>query len=128
MMRNSPEAIALDVDCRWFSVVRGARVDISRRPVLRRIMRVLVEWRLHTPGETVPLDDLIRTVWPGETFVRDSALNRLRVSIITLRRFGLREVLLTGTKTRGYHLDPTIAVMLDGDNSSLLTQQMSVAS
>ena len=128
MTRTESDTIALDVDCRWFSVARGPRVDISRRPVLRRIMRVLVDKRLRAPGETVTLEELIRTVWPGETFVRDSALNRLRVSIITLRRFGLRAALLTGTTTRGYHLDPAVPLLLDADNTMPSDEQLSVAS
>jgi hypothetical protein len=129
MLPGKPEAIALDAECRWFSVSNGTRVDLSRRRVLRRLMRILVDRRLHAPGETVPIDDLIHGVWPGQTLDRWSALNRLRVSIIALRRFGLRPVLLTGTTTRGYHLDPSFPLLLESDVASDLgAAAMDVAS
>ncbi|MDI1481333.1 tetratricopeptide repeat protein [Polyangium sp. y55x31] len=90
----------------------GARasVDLSRRAPLRRILLALAKLRASAPGQTLPLDEIIRAGWPGERIGVDAAANRVRVALATLRKLGLREVLMTGQG--GYLLDPATAVYL----------------
>ncbi|MDI1446278.1 tetratricopeptide repeat protein [Polyangium sp. 6x1] len=88
----------------------GARapLDLSRRAPLRRILLALAKLRASAPGQTLPLDEIIRAGWPGERIGADAAANRVRVALATLRKLGLREVLMTGQG--GYLLDPATAV------------------
>ncbi|HVK68841.1 MAG TPA: tetratricopeptide repeat protein, partial [Polyangium sp.] len=90
----------------------GARasVDLSSRAPLRRILLALAKLRASAPGQTLPLDEIIRAGWPGERIGADAAANRVRVALATLRKLGLRGVLMTGQG--GYLLDPATAVYI----------------
>ncbi|MCZ7679371.1 MAG: hypothetical protein M5U28_11660 [Sandaracinaceae bacterium] len=55
----------------------GARVDLGRRDVLKRIVRSLALARAERPGVAVPLEALVAEGWPGERMRWESALNRL---------------------------------------------------
>ncbi|MDC0744750.1 ATP-binding protein [Polyangium mundeleinium] len=90
----------------------GARasVDLSSRAPLRRILLALAKLRASAPGQTLPLDEIIRAGWPGERIGADAAANRVRVALATLRKLGLRDVLMTGQG--GYLLDPATAVYI----------------
>jgi hypothetical protein len=81
-------------------------VDLSTRAPLRRILELLVRARREAPTEAVAVDEVIREGWPGEQIRPDAALNRARVALATLRKLGLRSVLLT--VEGGYLLDPAV--------------------
>jgi len=60
----------------------------------------------------VPRAQLARAIWPQDA--RLSALllaNRVNVAVATLRRLGLRDVIVTGRE--GYRLREGLAVILD---------------
>jgi predicted ATPase len=98
------------------AVWRGARafqppsapekVELVRRAPLRRILELLVDRRLDAPGEAVAVEDIVSAGWPGERIQVQAALNRAYVALTTLRKLGLRDVLVTGTG--GYWLHPAI--------------------
>ena len=59
------------------------------------------------PGDTgAPVDALVAIGWPGERVLVEAAATRVRVAIATLRRHGLRQVLLT--RDDGYLIDPAV--------------------
>jgi hypothetical protein len=91
----------------------AATIDLSRRAPLRGILGLLAQRRRGAPGEAVPVDDLIRAGWPGERIVAEAALNRIHVALTTLRKLGLRELLVTADG--GYMLDPAVPIVLAGD-------------
>ena len=91
----------------WFELSPGARVDLSRRGSLKKILRGLARHARTSPGDALDLAALLALGWPGERVLPEAAGTRLRVAIATLRRLGLREVLLT--REDGYLLDPALA-------------------
>jgi hypothetical protein len=86
--------IRLGEDGAWFQRQDGERVDLSRRPVLRNVLRVLADARQRTPGTPVSAFRLIHDAWPGDRARHESALNRLYVALSTLRELGLRDVIV----------------------------------
>ncbi len=92
-------------------VFDGALIELGKRVALRRIVAVLAERRVAAPGEAVALDALVAAGWPDEKIRADAAINRIHVALSTLRRLGLRDVLLT--VEQGYALDPAISVTID---------------
>ncbi|CAN5882179.1 hypothetical protein BH11MYX2_BH11MYX2_04410 [soil metagenome] len=83
-------------------------VDLSKRHPLRRIVAALAHQRVTAPGDTLGFDELLAAGWPDERIAQAAALNRLHVALTTLRKLGLRDLLLSGE--RGYMFDPVIPV------------------
>ncbi len=100
--------LELGPDIEWARPPGRPRIDLRRRRVLRRVLSRLVELRLEAPGKVITVEEALAAGWPGEVLGRDAAANRVRVAIATLRKLGLKDVVLT----RGdcYFLDPAIAV------------------
>lgn len=84
------------------------RVNLPAESPLRRILHHLTEKRIVSPGEVASIDDLISAGWPGETILGDAALNRAYVALSTLRKKGLRDVLLR--VGGGYALSQSVVV------------------
>jgi hypothetical protein len=94
-----PARIALDGS--WFEIA-GERGDLSRRPVLRRVLAALVAH--HAAGQRAPLSmlEVLAAGWPNERCVRDSGAARVYQTIKRLRQVGLGDVL--DHDGRGYWL------------------------
>lgn len=80
-------------DARWFRVGAGPSVDLARSSVLRRLLGALVEARRQRPGVPMSRDELVRACWPGLALGPRQASDRLRATVATLRRKGLRGIL-----------------------------------
>ena len=93
----------------------GAAFDLARRPTLGRVFEGLLAQRLEAPGEPLDLDALLAAGWPGEKVLPDAAANRVYVAIATLRKLGLRSVLLS--RELGYLLDPDVDLRVKGGRS-----------
>lgn len=94
---------------RWIVSPNGGRLDLARRPTLRRLVMALVEARISRPGESVPGAELVAAGWPGETVNPETAANRLRVAICRLRQLGLETTIVTTSS--GWMLDPAVPVV-----------------
>jgi tetratricopeptide (TPR) repeat protein len=95
-------------DARWFALNGSERVDLTRRAAMRKILLGLVQ-------QKVPLgaDAIAALGWPGERITVEAQSTRVRVAIATLRKVGLRDVLIT--RDGGYMLaDGVRVVMLEG--------------
>lgn len=103
------EALVVFVDASGF-VSPGSltKVTLPARSPLRRILEHFVTRRLETPGETVSIDEVIRAGWPDEKIGTDAALNRAYVALATLRKKGLRDVLVSADG--GYLLSQSVVV------------------
>ncbi|HEY6462614.1 MAG TPA: tetratricopeptide repeat protein, partial [Polyangiaceae bacterium] len=107
--KRIPEALMVWEEGRGFRLPHARdAVDLSRRSSLKRILDVLARRRFDAPGEAVSLEEIVRAGWPGEQIGTLSALNRAHVALATLRKLGLRDLLLTGAE--GYWLNPAVAV------------------
>jgi predicted ATPase len=109
--RSSVEA--RDALCVWgrgeaFLAPSGAKVTLPARSPLRRLLDRLVVQRERAPGEPVSLEEIIEAGWPGEKIGADAALNRAYVAIASLRKQGLREVLVRAGG--GYALSQAVVV------------------
>ncbi|MGE0323944.1 MAG: tetratricopeptide repeat protein [Polyangiaceae bacterium] len=87
------------------------QMDLSARQPLRRIVSALIEQRLTQPGVSLSQDQLIEAGWPGERMTPFAAQNRLKVALSTLRKLGLRELLLRDEQ--GYLLDPGVPARIE---------------
>ena len=96
------QALVIDPAGTWFQPPGGAVVDLSRRRPLMRIVAALAE-RRRRDAPPMALADLIAAGWPGERILPAAATDRVHVAISTLRKLGLRGVLLHGRT--GYFLD-----------------------
>jgi predicted ATPase len=109
---DSAGAFVVQKDGRWFQVPGQPPVRCDTRHLARRLVLRLVAERTAAPGKAVSRDDLFDAGWPGEKVVPYSARNRLHVAMATLRRLGLRTVLLS--TDAGYLLDPAIPCRVVG--------------
>lgn len=103
-----PEGTALLVDPegRWFQVPAGPRVSCAKRQAMRSILVRLAQHRIDAPGKALTADDLLEAGWKGEKMIPSAAKNRLYVTIATLRKIGLKDLLRGGDD--GYLLDPEV--------------------
>ena len=95
-------------DARVLRLPDGATVDLERRDVLRRLMERLVAERVSAPGRAIAVEALIEHGWPGERMRWESANNRFKVALSTLRKLGLKDMIVRDDA--GYLLDPAIAI------------------
>ena len=102
--------LRLASDASWFAADSGDRIDLRRRGALRRILVALCEHHEKAPGHGLGVQSLIDCGWPGERVLVDAAATRVRVAVSTLRRLGLRSVIVT--RDDGYLLDPRVRVEL----------------
>jgi tetratricopeptide (TPR) repeat protein len=68
-------------------------VDLRSRRVLRTVLERLVAERLAAPGAVVPASALVEAGWPGKELAPSVAINRLHVTLGSLRRLGFEETL-----------------------------------
>ncbi len=111
--RGPAEEASLRVraDGRAFRPPAGAAdVDLARRLPLRRILAALAKHRVDAPGDSLGLDELLAAGWPGERIRQTAGVNRVHVALTTLRKLGLRAVLISGA--HGYLLDPAVAIAI----------------
>lgn len=88
-------------------------VIIPERSPLRRILAHLAERRVEAAGEAVTIDDVIHVGWPDEKIAAAAALNRAHVALASLRKLGLRGLLV---KTAGgYAISEAAVVTIKGD-------------
>ncbi len=104
-------ALTFAVDARTLTLPDGSEVDLSTRTALWNIALALGE--AHGEGAALDSMALLEAGWPGETISAESGLNRVKVALSTLRKLGLREVLLRSDE--GYRFDPEIPVTLAPD-------------
>lgn len=84
----------------------GTDVDLASREVLRRLVLALARARDERPGEPISVETLVLEGWPGERMRWESALNRFKVALSTLRKLGLKELIVR--RDDGYLLDPAV--------------------
>jgi hypothetical protein len=111
---GAPAAVVVQGEGRWFVLPSGRRADCGDRKVIRRLLVRLARQRQHAPGMPVSVEELLRVGWPEEPLVTDTGRNRLRVSIVRLRRLGLHELLRS--HQGGYLIDPAVVVRIVGDD------------
>jgi tetratricopeptide (TPR) repeat protein len=101
----------------WFRPPHAkASVRLHRRRSLQRLVHELAEHRLRAPGEAVAIADLVSFGWPGERVRADAGAERVYTAVATLRKLGLRNVLLR--RDDGYLLDPELVLIRSSTSAS----------
>jgi hypothetical protein len=94
----------------WFQLPDGPVVSVERwRPLQRLLARLAIE-RQERPGQPLAVDTLILAGWPGERMLPRAGATRVYTAIASLRRLGLRDVLLS--VEHGYLLAPGVPLEL----------------
>ncbi len=87
-----------------------ARVSLEKRKPVRLLLLRLIEEHAKQPGHPLTVDDLLAAGWPGERVIRDAGASRVYVALGTLRKLGLRDVILS--RDGGYLLDPAVKIVI----------------
>ena len=87
----------------WFQITGRPRVALETRIPLRRLLLALGEMKVKTPGAVLPVTAAFDAGWPGERATPTAAAMRVYTAIHSLRRLGLRGLLVR--RRRGYVLD-----------------------
>jgi tetratricopeptide (TPR) repeat protein len=90
----------------WFRTPAGERVGLETRRSMALLLDRLATARLAAPGTAVPSAELQAAGWPGERMLAAAGAHRVRVAIATLRKLGLRDLLVT--TPAGYLLSPDV--------------------
>jgi len=91
----------------WVSL-GDARIDLSRRGPMRRVLLALVEAAAGGERAGLPWHGLAEAGWPGEKMQPEAALQRVYTAVWSLRKLGLEPVLVC--REGSYQLDPSFAV------------------
>ena len=94
MIREACPALVIEPYGLWFRVHGGPEVHLDRWPTLQKILRRLAIEHAHRPGEPVSLRALIEAGWPDQRMGARAGATRIHTAIYTLRRMGLRELLV----------------------------------
>ncbi len=110
--RREPAALVVGAGGSSFTLPdAGAPVALPERSPMRRILEHLARRRIDAPGEVVSVEEVIRVAWPAERIGAAAALNRAYVALATLRKLGLRALLVHGGG--GYALSQAVVVRIE---------------
>ena len=87
ILRISPDHTRVGLDS-------DALIDLRRRRALSRILAHLVHRHGSSPGRAVATPELVEAGWPGERMLPESGAQRVWAAVATLRKLGLRDVLV----------------------------------
>jgi predicted ATPase len=93
---------------RWFRAPGGEVVSVARWRPLQRLLERLAERREIAPGEPLPVETLVAAGWPGERMLPKAGATRVYTAIASLRRLGLRGMLVRDE--RGYLLREDVPI------------------
>lgn len=83
--------------------VGASTIDLRRRGPLRRIVLALAQQQHREPGKALSVTDMFAAGWPEQKVSPRAAAARVYTAMYTLRRMGLRSVLIR--RDDGYVLD-----------------------
>jgi predicted ATPase len=86
------EALVVGEGAQWFRAPGGKRVGLERRKSLSLVLNCLAN---ANPGETFRADVLYKAGWPGIKAQTQAAAHSVRVAIATLRKMGLKDLIIT---------------------------------
>ena len=80
-------------DAEYFEL-HGEVVELARRPTIHAVFRFLVQQHEHSAQQRSTSDEIRNAGWPGERMTADSASKRVRMAISTLRKLGLKQIVV----------------------------------
>ena len=73
-------------------------MSLERWRSLQRVLARLADERRERPGASLSVEALVLAGWPGERMLARAGATRVYTAIASLRRLGLREVLLSSDR------------------------------
>ena len=123
--REAGPRLVIAATAEWFQVEGAPRVHIETRIPLRRLLQALGELRMRAPGAVLPVTAAFEAGWPGERATPAAAAMRVYTAVHSLRRLGLRGLLVR--RRRGYVLDAAVDIAPDESHfPSLLVEEEDV--
>lgn len=122
LLRETPPAAAaarVDASHRvhregpWYCGPDGEVHNLRTRKTLARVLAVLVEAHEQNRGTPLSIDALLARAWPDERIHKRAGANRVYVALTTLRKLGLRDLLVRTDE--GYMLDPQTTLGIEND-------------
>lgn len=95
----------------WYCGPDGELQNLSNRKTLARVLAVLVEALEQSRGVPLGIDALLARAWPDERINKRAGANRVYVALTTLRKLGLRDLLVRTDD--GYMLDPAVPIAVE---------------
>jgi hypothetical protein len=92
----------------WFQLGDAPPVILETRLPLRRLLLALAELKRQSPPNVLPVTAAFEAGWPGERASATAAAMRVYTAVHSLRRFGLRGILVR--RRRGYVLDVDVHI------------------
>ncbi len=92
-----------------------AQLDLRTRGSLRRILLAVAAQHAAAPGTSLTAEQVFEAGWPYERASAKAAAARVYTAVYTLRRFGLRGVLVR--RDDGYMIEPSIVVVSESEQS-----------
>jgi len=92
----------------WFQITGRSRVILETRVPLRRLLLALAEMKERSPNAVLPVTAAFEAGWPGERASATAAAMRVYTAVHSLRRLGLRGLLVR--RRRGYVLDIDVQI------------------
>lgn len=102
--------LTVGAEGRWFQLPGEDVVSLERWRSLQRVLARLADERRERPGASLSVEALVLAGWPGERMLARAGATRVYTAIASLRRLGLREVLLSSEQ--GYVLAPGVPIEL----------------
>jgi predicted ATPase len=109
----SDDALVVSRSARRFRPPHGTLVSLATRRAPRLILQALADARDKDSTRAMTGDDLLDAGWPGERVHPEAGAARVYTAVATLRRMGLRGVLIR--RDDGYLLDPRIELVREQD-------------
>ncbi len=92
----------------WFKVGSQSLVTLETRIPLRRLLLALGELKMRNPNGVLPVTAAFEAGWPGERATPAAAAMRVYTAVHSLRRMGLKGMLVR--RRRGYVLDLAVQI------------------
>jgi hypothetical protein len=103
-------SLAVGAEGGWFRLPGEALVSLERWRSLQRVLARLADERHERPGASLSVEELVLAGWPGERMLARAGATRVYTAIASLRRLGLRDVLMS--TDQGYMLAPGVPIEL----------------
>jgi len=111
VVQEAPRALRLVISAgaEWFQIGDGQATVLETRIPLRRLLLALGELRRRSPNAVLPVTAAFEAGWPGERATPTAAAMRVYTAVHSLRRLGLRGLLVR--RRRGYVLDLDVLIL-----------------
>ncbi|MBX3230076.1 MAG: hypothetical protein KIT84_25420 [Labilithrix sp.] len=105
---DTQDQLVIAAGAEWFKLPGQPMVVLETRIPLRRLLLALGELKMRTPNAVLPVTAAFEAGWPGERATPTAAAMRVYTAVHTLRRMGLKGLLIR--RRRGYVLDCAVQI------------------